>query len=136
MKNLINEILKAKSKEEFWNDNTLKSIINDFLNFSNMNQIDWDDDSGEEWVDLICNNKLVAILHVKFPICFAKKDFKDFSLLNEKNFSTVFVEDFNEQEWCVNIDDLKKITSISWHASIEAVNPNLFSIFDFRFATV
>ena len=135
MKDLMAEILEARKIANLYNRNVLGIIVTEFLNFDSKNRIDWDEVSGEEWVDFSCGTELIAILHTKFPICFAKPNFKEFCTQYNK-FWTIFTDSFDNEEWFVDIDQLKNIENISWHASKEAVNPNSFSVFDFRFATV
>lgn len=60
---------------------------------------------------------------------------EDTVTLNENgNFQATSII-FNKPEWFVDVSLLKSIASeISWNAGPDAVNPNCFSIDDFRFA--
>jgi len=81
-------------------------------------------------------SSIIAYVHLRFPIGFAKKEFENFAKKFKKSIHILTIDDFSNPEWIVDLNTLNVIASeISWHASVEAVDPNGFSIDDFRFAT-
>ena len=135
LKDLIEEIEKAALLIKKWNKTELNLLINLFVKEDDKNSVVCDFDSGEEICSFLKNSQLIAYVHVKFPIGFAKKEFQCFGNHFEKCLHIVQIDDFSYPEWFVEVSILSSIASeISWNAITDAVNPKAFSIDDFRFA--
>ena len=136
MYDLIQEIKKAAIFKKKWSKLELKLLITLFENESADNRIVCDFDSGEEICGFFKGSQLVAYIHTNYPIGFAKEEFHSFSKMFDKNISIVTIDDFNAPLWSVDLESLRTIApEISWNACVDAVNPNCFSIDDFRFAS-
>jgi len=135
MRNLLLETLKAKGIKG-WNHEKLIILTEDFMQDSDINMIVWDYLSGEEVCGFLIGDKLVAYVHEKLPICFYLIEFDKYKDLNSDILWFVASEDFYKREWYANLDQLREmIPELTWSASVEAVNPDSFSVDDFRFAT-
>ena len=136
MRNLNNELEKANLLNGEWDTYVFDSLRNFFTSAEKTNSIVCDFDSGEEICGFFDDTQLIAYVHLKFPIGFAKKKFEYYANKFKDNIRILTVDDFNTVEWFVDLEMLKVVASeISWHASVDAVNPNRFSVDDFRFAT-
>ena len=130
----------ADSLKQSWGYSGCDPIIELFQEESENNRIVCDVLSGEEICGFFRDMHLVAYIHLKFPIGFVKKEFMCF--INKVkvripiHVHLVIIKDFFDLEWHVNLNALKLIApEISWNASVDAVNPDCFSIDGFRFAT-
>lgn len=96
--------------------------------------IDWDKSCGEEWVRFgNSTHGLVCLIHTQIKLIFCNKNYD----LNLKNIAIVFINNFDVQEWSINLHQLKLlIPELKWHACIDAVNPNQFSLKELYYATV
>ena len=137
MRDLIQELKKAQSFREGWNTEALYELIDYFKKDNPLNSIMWAEESGQDVCSFIVNRRtLMAYVHVKFPICFAADIFKKYKKRFADKLWIVSIEDFDKDEWCVDLEEMEwTAPEIQWMASVEAVNPESFSIDGFRFAT-
>ena len=136
MNDLIKEIKNAAIFRGKWSKLELDSLINMFASDSDANRIVCDFDSDEEVCGFFKGSQLLAYVHLKFPIGFAKKEFRCFANQFANSIHVVTIDDFDVPLWYVDLEILKSIApEISWNVCVDAVNPERFSIDDFRFAT-
>lgn len=135
MRDLAKEIERASLFRGKWDQSVLNSLIDLFMNSDKANNVVCDFDSGEEICGFFKGSQLVAYVHLKFPIGFAKKEFICFATRFKNNIHVVAIDDFDTPEWFVDMNILQSFSpELSWYESEDAVNPNCFSIDDFRFA--
>ena len=136
LNDLIKEVKNATIYRGKWSKLELDSMIKFFENDSITNQIACDFDSDEEICGFFKGSQLVAYVHIYFPIGFAIKEFHCFAAKFDNSINIVEIDDFTAPLWCVDLEILKTVApEITWNASVDAVNPDCFSIDDFRFAT-
>jgi len=136
MRNFNNELEKANLLNGEWGQSVFDSLIDFFTSTEKTNNIVCDFDSGEEICGFFDDSQLIAYVHLRFPIGFAKKEFEYYANKFKDCIRILTVDDFNTAEWFVDLELIKSVASeISWHASVDAVNPSCFSVDDFRFAT-
>ena len=80
-----------------------------------------------------------AVIHSKFPIAFVKGNFRKYDRRAGHVFSEkihiVKVQDFEKRLWFVDLAKLKELApEITWISSPEALDTELFSVFDYVYA--
>ena len=68
MKNLTYEILKIKKYQKTWSEEKLKLIIKLWGQLDNSLNFDNDIESGEQWVKILKNNNVIAMIGVGIPM--------------------------------------------------------------------
>ena len=136
MRDLLYEIINAKKIKIGWDAKKLLEIATIFKSDSLDNEIYWDYGSGEEACGFSINNKLVAYIHEKLPICFYSSEFAKYKTIYSNVLWFVETDDFYKDEWFVDLKKLQETApELQWRASVEAVNSDSFSVDGFRFAT-
>jgi hypothetical protein len=136
MRELINEIYEAKKNSTTWDADILLKYVKRIQEDNPHIRILWDWNSGIDVCGLAINDKLIAYIHSRCPICFAKKEFEKYMEVFGSKLWLVLIEDFYKDEWHVDLNKLAEIApEVSWCASKDAVDPDKFSIDGFKFAT-
>lgn len=139
MRDLMVEINKAtafrSSWSSPWTEDILFRIVSDLVEKKECS-ISWDYDCGEKVCGVFIENELAAYIHARFPICFATDEFSKVECVFASLLHIVRITDFYEENWYVDLEKMEWYApEITWRCSEDAVNPNAFSIDDFRFAT-
>jgi hypothetical protein len=136
MRDLLVEVLNAKKISKKWNREKLFEMAKRFKNASKDNSIMWSYESGKEVCGFLINGQLVAYVHEKLSICFCLNEFDKYRNIYSDLLWFVKTEDFYRDEWFVDLKKMQEtVPELPWRASIEAVNPESFSIDEFKFAT-
>lgn len=138
MNDLTTVLLKAKSKYMFINSNQFACFVNEVTMNTDL-ELDWDRGAGEEWARFIDINKgVICMIHTKIGIAFLHKDFANINLVKLLNtLYIVIIDDYNCDDWKVDISELrKKIPEICWHSDEHVVNSNHFSLNELYFSTI
>lgn len=136
MRDLVKEIEEASKIKKEWNESQLIEMGNYYKANTSNGWIRCDFDSGEEVCGFFQNRTLEAYVHVNFPICFATKRFIDEMREYSDRLWFVGTNDFNKDEWFVDLVKLKQIApQIDWRTCKDAVDPDCFSVDGFKFAT-
>lgn len=138
MKELSQLLFRAKNVKKYADISEFEKIVKK-IEESKEYRIDWDRDAGEEWARFLnANYEIVLMLNVRIGIVFLRsKNVLDniFNIL--KKLLIVEVEDFGTEEWCIDVEKIKKdLPEISWTVSEDAVNTQRMSLQDLYYATV
>ena len=139
MKDMMEILRKAKCKSVFENQKEFQVVLTQMQLADAELRLDWDDGAGEEWArfgNLADGN--VCMMNAKLRLAFIREKY-NFQKIEQvlHDFEIVFTENYDLDEWSVDINHLKKeIPQICWHACEDAVNVECFSLDDFYFATV
>lgn len=96
--------------------------------------VDWDQDAGESWGQVIWNQKTAALVAADLAIIFLTSEASvRCAALARSNARIITVEDMHERRYKINPEVVRK-----WQPSREsdALHPECFSIAEFWFATV
>lgn len=142
MKDLMEEIKKATEYRKEWSEKVLIDFminyqINRRYNKLNFNHyyFAYDYWAGKETASIMKDDECVGLLHARFPIGFIHESvYEDFKNLNF--YHLVKVNDFEKQEWSVDLQEMKNIApEITWYDTDEnAVSSKKFSVSDFEYA--
>ena len=139
MRDLTNEILKSKRNQNTWSQEKLELLLKLWGQVDDSLKFDNDIESGELWVRVLKNSKVIGIIGVNIPLLIITDNY----LNNSRNYDFFrdvhIVEDvdFNVNSWYIDLDTIKlSVPEITWRASQDAVNPECMSINDFWYATV
>ena len=113
MKDLNSIFIDAKKKKTFRDDFEMENLINIILQSNNNIYLDWDKDTGENWIRLFQHTKELRSIYV------------------------VETEDYDLEEWYIDLNILRECNpEIDWHASSNAVDVGKMSLNDLYFATI
>lgn len=138
MKNMLDLLLIAKKIKKNWDIKKLGEICIEFERTECDKYTNYTDvfNSGTEWVSIMSKVELIAIVHVKLPVCFLLKKYEKFRDLYFSYIYTVLIDDFYTQEWCISKNALnEKIPELTWLSSDKEINTSRFSIEELKFAT-
>ena len=139
MENLLEILCDAKNQHVRTDIAEIHRFASDITKASGGITCDWDEWCGEEWMSILENKKLLAILSIKIPIIFilaeALDAFKPYELI--ENLYCVVIEDFDKEMWVLDLDEYKRIIpELEWHSSDDVVDSSSFSTEGFWFATI
>ena len=139
MKDMMEILRKAKCKRVFENQEEFRAVLTQMQSADAELRLDWDDGAGEEWAifDNLADG-IVCMMNARLRLAFIREKY-NFQKIEQvlRDFEIVFTENYDLDEWSVDVEHLKKeIPQIYWHTSEDAVNAECFSLNDFYFATV
>ena len=139
MKDLNSIFIDAKKKKTFRDDFEIENLINIILQSNNNISLDWDKNSGENWIRLYHHAKgLICMMHRKIGVAFVRLSETDDLMKDElRSIFVVETEDYDLEEWYLDLGILRECNpEIDWHASSYAVDPRNMSLNDLYFATI
>lgn len=139
MKDLNSIFIDAKKVRIFCDDFEIENFINIILQSDNNISLDWDKDSGENWIRLYQHTKgIICMMHRRIGVAFVRLSEIDELIKDElRSIFVVETEDYDLEEWCIDLSTLRECTpEIEWHASSYAVDPRNMSLNDLYFATI
>ena len=139
MKDLNSIFIDAKKKKTFRDDFEMENLINIILQSNNNIYLDWDKDTGENWIRLFQHsNVIICMLHRIIGVTFVRLS-ETYDLMKEelRSIYVVETEDYDLEEWYIDLNILRECNpEIDWHASSNAVDVGKMSLNDLYFATI
>lgn len=138
MRDLNNVLIEAK-KRPLFTTQKIESLIGSIKKSEKNVILHWDDGAGEDWIQFSCKDYgVVYMIHKIIPVNFVRKSYyQDVQFDFSNSCDVVLVDNYDVEEWCVDLEKLKQLTpEMVWHSFESDISSKKFSLVDLYLATV